>query len=237
MHQPFGWCFFVYRFQFQPIIDSLNLWGDFVKKGAIISLLLSIIFSFSVFFLLGLLLLPAEVRLKSEPNPTPADDFVSGVEYYSAVENCSVLLLFEDGSGALLYLDFGARRIDIKIYNDNPKGQAEACRYGVDNTLVASRDFLAAFCDRLGGISFTEGGTKRNYLSSSLRGKLSEKADFSTRQNITAAFFEKISKIGLSTDDFKFIIEETKNDLNFTVCYDWAEYFAEMAENITIEKG
>ncbi len=175
--------------------------------------------------------------MKLEPEPEPADDFVSGVEYYSGVDNCSLLLLFDDGAGALLYLDFGSRRIDIKIYNDNPRGQAEASRFGVDNTLVVDTEFLAAFCDRLGGISFTEGGQKRNYLSGSLRGKLAEKADFETRQNITAAFFEKISKIGLSTDDFEFIIKETENNLNFTVCYDWAEYFAEMASNITIEKG
>ena len=184
---------------------------------------------------MGLLLLPAEIKLN--PEPEPADDFASGVEYYSGIDNCALLLIFEDGAGALLYLDFGKRQLDIKIYNDNPEGQARVSRYGLDKTVFADREFLAAFCDRLGGIEFLEGGTKRNYLSASLRQKLGEKADFETRKMIITAFFEKIAKIGLSTDDVKFIIEETENNLSYIDCYDWVDHIASMADNMSIEKG
>ena len=204
-----------------------------MKKGAVISVLLTVIFCSAVFFVLGLLLLPAE--FESEPDPKPTDEFVSGVEYYNGVENCRLLLTFSDGAGALLYLDFGRGRIAITIYNDNPEGQAE--RLGYDKTLFADDNFLCLFCDRLGGIELLEGGTKRNYLSASLRQKLLDKADFETRKMIIEAFFQKIAKIGLSSGDFMFIIEETKNNLNYTVCYDWTEYIADMASNISFEKG
>ncbi len=206
-----------------------------MKKGVVISVLFTVIFCSAVFFMLGLLLLPAE--LETAPLPEPADDYVSGVEYYSSIENCALLLTFSDGAGALLYLDFGRQQINITVYNDNPEGQAAVSRVGIDNILVADNDFLCSFCDRLGGISLAEGGTKRRYLSASLRQKLDEKSDNDSRKAIIDAFFEKIAKIGLSADDFMFIIEDTENDLNYTVCYDWIEYIAEMAENRSFEKG
>ena len=81
-----------------------------------------------------------------------------------------------------------------------------------------------------------EGGTKRNYLSASLRQKLLDKADFETRKMIIEAFFQKIAKIGLSSGDFKFIIEETENDLVYPVCYGWIDKIGVMAENFTIER-
>lgn len=198
-----------------------------MKRRTIISVLVAVIISSGTFLLLGILLLPA----KLQPSPAPAGDSVSGVDYYSNNQNASVLCLYENGSGALLYLDFDSSELKLLIYNDHAMGQALKSGYDVNYTVNLTADFLCRFCDRIGGITLGEGDAERRYLSAGLRQKLSEKADYNEREKITTAFFEKIAKIGLSSDDFMFIIEETDNNLAYPVCYGWLPHISELAQN------
>ncbi|MBO7217157.1 MAG: hypothetical protein J6V50_00485, partial [Clostridia bacterium] len=155
---------------------------------------------------------------------------VSSVPYY-APENRTLLFCLPDNSGALLTLDFENCEITVEIYNDHAKEQAEAARYKPSYNIFADIEFLCRFCDRIGGIDLGEGTQKRRYFSAGLRQKLSEKTDYSTRREITAAFFEKIAKIGLSSEDFAFIIEETDTNLSYPACYKWIPLLGSLAEN------
>ncbi len=204
-----------------------------MKKSTVISVLLAVMISSATFLLCGILLLPAEIQ----SDPTPAGDTVSGVNYYSDTKNATLLCLYEDGSGALIHLDFDASKIKIFIYNDHAEGQALMSGYDINYTVSLNSDFLCRFCDRVGGITLREGDSERRYLSAGLRQKLNEKADYNEREKIANAFFEKIAKIGLSSDDFMFIIEETENNLAYPVCYGWLPRIQDMASNCILQKG
>ena len=198
-----------------------------MKSRTVISVLIAVIISSGTFLLFGILLLPA----KLQSAPSPAGDSVSGIDYYSDTQNASLLCLYEDGSGALLYFDFHSSELKLLIYNDHAEGQALKSGYDVNYKVTLTADFLCRFCDRIGGIILREGDADRRYLSAGLRQKLSEKADYDEREKIATAFFEKIAKIGLSSDDFMFIIEETDNNLVYPVCYGWLPHISELAQH------
>ena len=204
-----------------------------MKRKNIIAILLSIIVSGATFFISGLLILPSSFVAESEP--TPVGDSVSGIDYYG-VENRGLLFTLWDNSGALLYLDFENSSIYIEIYNDHAAEQAEKSQYKPSYKISADVDFLCSFCDRIGGIDLGDGSQKRRFFSAGLRQKLTEKTDYDTRREITAAFFEKIAKIGLSSEDFKFIIEETDTNLSYPACYKWIPLLKELAKNCIFER-
>lgn len=204
-----------------------------MKNKNIITLLLSIIISAATFFICGLLLLPASID--ETPDPAPVGDSVSGIEYYD-LENRSILFCLEDNSGALFYLDFQNDSINIEIYNDHAIEQGEKSKYKVNYKIFADIDFLCRFCDRIGGIDLGETSVKRRYFSAGLRQKMEEKTDYVSRKEITLAFFEKIAKIGLSSEDFMFIIEETDSNLSYPACFKWIPALKGLAENCIFER-
>ncbi len=104
----------------------------------------------------------------------------------------------------------------------------------VNYKIFADIDFICRFCDRMGGIDLGESSVKRRYFSAGLRQKLEEKTDYGSRLEITSAFFEKIAKIGLSSEDFMFIIEETRTNLVYSVCYDWLPLIKVMFSNYVL---
>lgn len=206
-----------------------------MKKRTTLAVLVASTLSLGCFLICGILLMPADIG--ATPDAGPVDDPISGVEYYSSAQNCGLLCIYEDGSGALLYLDFEKGGITAELYNDHAREQAISSRFPVNYTLQADADFLTRFCDRIGGIDLSEGGGKRRYFSAGLRQKLSEKTDSEGRAEIISAFFERIAKMGLSSGDFMFIIEETKTNLSYPVCYGWVNDFATLAQNIVLEGG
>ena len=177
-----------------------------MKNKRIIALLLSVIISSAVFFALGLLFVPSVGRDSSDE---PAGENLSGVDYYTP-ENAKILFLCPDGSGALCLLDFENSEILVTLYANHALEQVENDSGGEHYTANMTVDFLALLADRVGGIELYEGGGKRRYFSAGLRQKLSEKQSLAEKREMTLAFFEKIAKLGLSSEDFKFIIEERK---------------------------
>ncbi len=199
-----------------------------MKKGRAASVLFSVIISSAVFFLIGLIMLPAELDFSD--NQTPVGDEISNIPYYNK-ENLSLLFSLPDSSGGLIYLNFDENKIELKVYSDHAAEQAEKSRYGVDYTLKGDSEMLCTLCDRIGGIELMEGGGKRRYFSAGLRQKLSEKLSFSERCEIALSFFKKISKIGLSSDDFMFIIKETETNLSYPICFGFMDSVKALAEN------
>lgn len=198
-----------------------------MKKSTIIPVLVTIIFCSVIFTICGILLVPAEIKSV----PAPAGDTVSGIKYYPDAKNSGVLLLFESGGGAMTYLDFESGRIYIFPYDKNPLQNANLEGYDINYTISLTNEFLCRLCDRLGGVIISEGGSNIRYSSVGLGIKLKESNDKNAKIKIISAFFEKIAKIGLSSDDFMFIIENTDNNLVYPICYHWIEPFKDLAGN------
>ncbi len=206
-----------------------------MKRKNIILVLMAVIISGGAFFISALLMLPA-VWGEGEPEEqAPAGENISGLPYYTP-EDANLLFLYEDGSGALLRLLFGEGKIVCEVYDNHALEQGSAYSGGSFYTCSVDADFIASFADRLGGVSLLEGGTQRRYFSAGIRQKLAERNDYATRCELVSSFFEKIAKIGLSSSDFKFIIEETENDLVYPICYGWISRISAMAEDFTIER-
>ena len=77
----------------------------------------------------------------------------------------------------------------------------------------------------------TLGGQNSLWFSSALEEFCKNELTEEEFQEISCKFFEKISKTGLSSEDFMFIIEESDTRLPYSVCYDWIPYISELFAN------
>ncbi len=200
-----------------------------MKIKGLISGLLAAVIAAGAFFLSALIMLPS-LSVEEPSSPTPAGDSVSEIDYYNT-EPAVILCLFDDGSGLLLNLDFSGASLNAVFYSNHAEEQAYAGRLGINYEIKMGREFLCVFCDRIGGIEIAEGGATRRYLSGGLRQKLKEHNGFEDKIQIIEAFLTKIAKIGLTSDDFKFIIRESENNLSYPVCYDWIPHISQLFEN------
>ena len=199
------------------------------KSGkTLVSVLLALAICSGVALLCGILLLPASI---SGPD-TLAGEHISGVGYYDFPKSRGLFFIDGRGGGAFVFLDF--ENITTSVYLFPEKATLEVLKlpFTTDFTFHITDVFLGRFCDRLGGIEMEgENGGKRLYFSAALAEFCGQNPDTDKMQKISSAFFEKISKTGLSSEDFMFIIEETKSDLSYTVCYDWIGRLEEMLLN------
>ncbi len=194
------------------------------KRSAIVISLSVLVAVSGILSAIGILLIPAVIGTPT----TEAQENISGIEYSPLPENTTILITAEKGEGVLLNLDFSDIVTNIYIFEQNAKESAEAMGFIVDRTVEIDTAFLLAFCDRLGGIELEVDGKKLKYFSASLEEFLSGKPKQDKMLQICDSFFEKFAKTGLSSGDFMFIIENSKTDLNYPICYDWIEYIPEM---------
>ncbi len=191
-------------------------------KTAVTAFLITLGAFCSLLFTLGILIVPARV---GSPEIF-AGESLSGVDYASAPDPVSIKVLSSCG-GILLYLDFRSVSVDVYLSED-----ASALRDAETDRYIEFYDgFAGRLCDRMGGLTLVGSGGKETYFGPALEQYL--KTDPSRRklEEITAAFFEKISNTGLSSEDFAFIIENGRTDLNFPFCYDMMEYLPELFAN------
>ena len=76
---------------------------------------------------------------------------------------------------------------------------------------------------------------KKVYFSAAVSDFCEKKLNEEMRKKLALSFFNKIAKTGLSSQDFLFIIEETKATLRYSVCYDWIPHIKTMFSNIVFE--
>ena len=185
------------------------------KKWAFVWLGIS--FSLGVFALAGLIFTPLAI------DSSPTGEVVPSEQYFSSPEGSGILYLSDDGSGALIYLNFEQKTTAVNLFLDNAEKRALLTGYEINYTILGSDDFLCNLCDRLGGIELDENGISLRFNGTSLSEKLGKSNTLYDMAEISEGFFKKFSKIGFTNNDFKFIIENTDTDLNFPVCYSWRE--------------
>lgn len=197
------------------------------KKTFLTAILLSVTLCSGVLFFAALFLTPAEIG----KSYSPAGENVPNVPYSSVPENKSILVLHEKGNGALLYLNFSNIALEIHLFDKNCEEEAEKLGYIINYKMEITNDFVFSLCDRIGGIEIAENGETYKYLGASLGQFLEKKPNIDTMLKISEGFFEKFSKIGLSSADFMFIMENTDTNLNYPTCYDWLDFMPELLCN------
>lgn len=189
------------------------------STSTVTALLLAVTLCAGAFMAVGILFLPATLYSA----PTPAGETVSNIRYSSDPQSSGLLFLLEDGSGALFFLDFEQEVVFVKLFEEDAAQQGVEAGYEVNYTVRTDLDFIGRFCDRLGGIVMEKDGFSLRYSSAGLLEEILAQNDPETAVKICEAFFEKIARTGLSSGDFKFIIENTDTDLNYPTCYSWIE--------------
>ena len=159
---------------------------------------------------------------------------MEGVPYVNTPENSGVFIYTGDDRGVFIFLDFENRRINAFTFAENCEKELQNSGYEVNYTIKASTEFIGDMCDRLGGIVMEKGEDKYRFSSVVLIEEIEGNKTLESMEKITVAFFEKISKLGLSSNDFKFIMNNTETNLNYPICYGWIEYVQTMFQNYTI---
>lgn len=190
-----------------------------MKKSKWAVVWLCVAFSLGVFAIAGLIFLPLAIS----DDVSPANDEQSNIPYFSVPQNSGILYLSPDGSGALIFLNFEQQTAAVNLFLDDAENKALTVGYEINYTLLGNNEFLCELCDRLGGIDLYENGKEYRFTGAGLAEKLASADSILDLSEISEGFFKKISKIGLSNEDFQFIIENTKTNLNFPVCYSWRE--------------
>ena len=200
------------------------------KKQKSLPILLSVTIALGIFTLLGVIFLPAS--LISYDAPTAEN--IQNIPYAKTPENCVIFLSAREDAGVLMYLNFEDKRVNAFVYDKDCEKEIQNSGYEVNYIIESDLDFIGNLSDRLGGIVLEKEGQKYRFSSVALREEMEENNDTNTIQKITVAFFDKISKLGLSSNDFKFIMNNTKTNLNYPTCYGWIDFIPELFENYTI---
>ena len=201
-----------------------------MKKFLLKPMLLSITIALGVFTLLGIFILPASI----ENDNLETGEEQSNVSYGNSPENSGIFIYTGEDRGVFIFLDFENKKVNAFTYTENCEKEQQNSGYEVNYTVKTSTETIGALCDRLGGIVMEKGEDKYRFSSVALVEEIKENTDINSMEKITLAFFEKISKLGLSSNDFKFIMNNTETNLNYPTCYGWIEHIPQMFLNYTI---
>lgn len=204
-----------------------------MKKNQWIAVLLSLCISLGIFLSLGLIFLP--IALNSPSSFVVEEE--SDIPYAPRFQNSGVLYLSDDGSGLLIFLNFDAKTAAVNLFLSDAEKAALGSGFEINYIIRGSDLFLCEFCDRLGGVDIVENGVERRFSGAALKQKLKNSSTLFEKAEISEGFFKVFSKIGLSLEDFQFIIENTKTNLNFPVCFSWKDVLKDTLSNYVFENG
>lgn len=202
-----------------------------ITKSVVVSVLATLTVCMGLLILAGILLIPAEI---ASPEQSVHEN-VSGIGYYDYPPSCGVLIVDSKDRGVFIYLDFKNIVTQVYVFGSSATQRAESLPYITHYTLMVEDDFAPRLCQRLGGIEITDGqGKKTLHFAPALQEIIKNNPGEEEILKISLAFFEKIQKIGLSSEDFMFIIEAAETNLSYSVCYDWISHIKVMFSNYII---
>ena len=167
-------------------------------------------------------------------NSAQTDTNESRIPYASPLpDDVGLLITLPSGSGYMIFLNFKGDSISIAQIDNIEKVEKEYYGYPVSFKIDADYDLLIGLIDRAGGIELYEGGETLRYTGYQIIDKIQ-----TTSQNqelireVFRRYFDKISEVGITKEDFLYIIEESETDLTVPDCYYWPPYIGEIAENL-----
>lgn len=147
------------------------------------------------------------------------------VPYYSNQEDIKLLLSLPDGE---LLLDISFEEKQLNIYKNNFDSY--------DYSIKTDETFIAGIIDRIGGLELTLENETLRYTGIQIIQLIygHNNTDESLKLSVLKTFFEKVAAVGLNRNDFIYIIENTKTDLNIPTCFNWHEYSKSVCSNTRI---
>lgn len=194
-----------------------------------------LIFIGIIILCIGIMVGSAYIYIESSIRTADAATSKSSEPYNEPLPS-SVGILFKlpSNNGYLFYLDFLNSELLIACIDnltEDTEGTQEYYGYPVSYRLSCSNEFIADFIDRIGGIEFYENGKNLRYTGYQIVDKVqSLKDNRDLKREVLRRIFDKISDVGLTKDDFAFIISQTDTDLTIPDCYFWPPYFTKIAE-------
>ena len=181
--------------------------------------------------LIGILLLPAQLASPERA----AHENISGIGYTEEIPSSTLLFVFPDTSGLLIHFDFSILCTNYYVFGQDAEENAAELPYQIDYNFFPEEDFLPRLADRLGGVEIEdENGEKKLYFSAAVQEFCEKELTEENRIILVDSFFDKIAKMGLSSEDFMFIIEVGKGNISYSVCYDWISHIKTMFSNTVL---
>lgn len=190
----------------------------YFKLALVIFLCTSLFFVSSYFYL--------NYNLKN--NQKTVDEKVEDVPYHKTPESCGLLIELPDDNNILFYLDFD--RIILYIINieENDEPTESYVGYPIDYRCKFDYYNLSLFFDRMGGIDLqTDDGVLR-FSGIQVCDMISNGNSSEVSFDVINEICNKISKAGLTGEDFAFLISNCDTNLTMPVCLYWQEFMSQM---------
>ncbi len=169
----------------------------------------------------------AYLYFKFDKNVLHTEKAEEHIPYSSVPEGCGISVLLPDNSSVFLQLDFENSSISV-ILTDSAATKAAKYGFGVDYTVNGNNTVFEGIIDRIGGIELTHENQTLRYTGI----QVLDLVLTGDKETVIEAFFNRCSEIGLTRQDFTFIIENSTTDLTVPTCFMWPDYIKEMCANV-----
>lgn len=144
-------------------------------------------------------------------------------------QDTTLFFELEDGSSFCLRLRFKDSVIDAIVLQEGQKEAFERYGFYADETFFCSYSFIMDFVDTIDGITLDIFGNEMRYTGVQVCNILAvNKNDTATKVKVLKAIFNKIHKIGFSSEILYSIMNNTENTLSVPDCYGWTDFLGEM---------
>ncbi len=150
-------------------------------------------------------------------------------------KDTTVLFNLEDGFSLCLKLEFEKGFISALILENANQKAFEGFGFYATETVDLSYKSLMDFIDTIDGINLDIFGEEMRYTGVQVCNIIAVNKDhIETKIKILKAIFNKIYKIGFSSDALYCIMNNTNNTLSVPDCYGWTDYLGEMCNRYNI---
>ncbi len=143
-------------------------------------------------------------------------------------ENTGLLFTFPSGSAVMFFLDFSSKQIITAVIDEYYDDAEKSLGYEINHTISADFGLTEGFIDRIGGVDLNVDDQELRYTGVQVADILSKTNTGDIRRQIVSAVLEKISRVGISSDDFVYIIENSSSSLTLPDCIYWIEHIPDM---------
>lgn len=154
------------------------------------------------------------------------------VPYKNLPDNSGIAFLLPDGNGVMAHLDFENSCINVVNIENYDRNNNMYYGYTVDYIIETDYQLIGGIVDRVGGVNVEINGETLRYTGVQIIDLISVNSDVNIKMQIITQIFKQISKNNFSTDDFVYIIENSKSNLSIIDCIYWLDYIDEMSRNI-----
>lgn len=149
--------------------------------------------------------------------------------------NTTIMFTFEDGYSLCVKFEFEKSFISALFLENANQKAFENFGFFATETVNFSYKSLMDFIDTIDGINLDIFGEEMRYTGVQVCNIIAVNNDhIETKTKILKAVFNKIYKIGFSSDALYCIMNNTDNTLSVPDCYGWTEYLGEMCNRYNI---